>query len=220
MKVASHKECFHPQVRMKVFNSLLVAFLIVGAFTLAKGQSSRAVQKNSREVLQQEQLKKLMTKVGVDVVEISERSNQPQVYREVKIRWTDSSASSDTQTRPSVTAAEQKAAPVVSLVEDKKRSGTLPRHRSLELSPTQLFIAAVNEMNQLRWWSIIPDPRVVRAEFQTPSGELRSEDYYQSNFTLAVPFPDDPRITNLRFYKPVWTGSDFDLKLLAVVPVR
>lgn len=206
---------------MKLFYRLLVAFSILCAFTLVRGQSSPASQKNRREILQEERLKKLLTKVGVDVVEISAKNNQPQAHREVKIRWTDSTnVSSNSQARPSINAGEQKSPPVVSLVEDKKRSGTLPRQRSLELSETHLFIAAVDETNQLRWWSIISDPRVVRAEFPTSTGELRSENYSQSNFMLPVAFPDDPKITNLRFYKPIWTGSDFDLKLLAVVPVR
>jgi hypothetical protein len=202
---------------MKHFYRFFVLVSILCAFTLAQGQSSLAVQKNRRDIALEERLKKLMTKVGVNVDDVSPRSNQPQAYREVKIRWNDSS---DTKTKPSISAAQQRQAPVVSLVEDKKRSGTLPRNRSLELSPNQVFIAAVGAANQLRWWSIISDPRVVRAEFQASTGELRSQDYYQSNFTLAVAFPDDPQITNLRFYKPVWTGSDFDLKPLAVVPVR
>ena len=202
---------------MKVFYP--VALAILCAFTFVQGQSSAAVQKNSRETLQEERLKKLMNKVGVDVVGLSAKTNQPQAFREVKIRWNDStSTSSKTDGRPSISAAEQKLS--VSLVEDKKRSGTLPRRRSLELSPDQLFIAAVNEANQLRWWSIISDPRVVRAEFPSSTGEVRGENYYQSNFTLSVAFPDDPKITNLRFYKPIWTGSDFDLKLLAAVSVR
>lgn len=192
-----------------------VALAILCAFTVVQGQSSTAVQKNSRETLQ-EQLKKLMNKVGVDVVEPSANTNQPPAYREVKIRWNDSTSKSDG--RPSISATEQR--PSISLVEDKKRSGTLPRHRSLELSPNHLFIAAVNEANQLRWWSIISDPRIVRAEFQASTGDLRSENYYQSNFTVSVAFPDDPKITNLRIYKPIWTGSDFDLKPLAVVPIR
>lgn len=204
-----------------MFYRLLVAVSILSAFTLVQGQSSPASQKNRRETLQQEQLKKLLSKVGVDVVEVSAKNNQPQAYREVKVRWTDSAnVSSNTQARPSISAGEQKVSPVVSLVEDKKRSGALPRHRSLELSPTHLLIAAVDETNQLRSWSIISDPRVVRAEFPTSTGELRSENYYQSNFMLTVAFPDDPKITNLRFYKPIWTGSEFDLKLLAIVPVR
>jgi hypothetical protein len=202
---------------MKHFYRFFVFVSILCAFTLVQGQSPVAVQKNRRDTALEERLKKLMTKVGVNVGEGSVKGNQPQGYREVKVRWADSS---DTKSKPSVSAAQQRQAPVISLVEDKKRPGTLPRQRSLELSPNQVFVAGVGEGNQLRWWSIISDPRVVRAEFQASTGELRSQDYYQSNFTLAVPIPDDPKITNLRFYKPAWTGSDFDLTLLAVVPVR
>jgi len=206
---------------MKVFYRFVVLVSLLCAFTLVQGQSPVAVQKNRRNSALEERLKKLMTKVGVSVGDVSAKANQPQAYREVKIRWNDStSASSDSKTKPSISAAGQRQAPVVSLEEDKKRAGTLPRQRSFELSPNQVFVAAVGEANQLRWWSIISDPRVVRAEFQASTGELRSQDYYQSNFTQTVAIPDDPKITNLRFYKPVWTGSDFDLTLLAVVSVR
>jgi hypothetical protein len=200
---------------MKHFYRFFVPVSILCAFILAQGQSSVSVQKNRRDIAVEEQLKKLMSKVGVDVVEVNAKTNQPQAYREAKIRWNNSN-----ETKPSISKTEQKQAPVVSLVEDKKRSGTLPRHRSLQLSSNQVFIAAVGEANQLRWWSIISDPRIVRAEFQASTGELHGQDYYRSNFTLTVAFPDDPKITNLRFYKPIWTGSDFDLKLLAVVHVR
>jgi hypothetical protein len=183
-------------------------------------QSQRTpVEKNRRETVQQEQLRKLMSKVGVEVVEIAARTDQPATYRELKINWADS-AKSTTELK-SASNAEQQAPPQkVSIVEDKKRSGTLPRHRSLELSPTHIFIAAVDATDKLRWWSIMPDPRLVRGETQTPTGELRGENYYVSNVTLIVAFPDDPEIANLRFYHPVWNGTDYDLKPLAVVSTR
>ena len=160
-----------------------------------------------------------MSKVGVDVVEIAARNDQPATYRELKINWADSTKST-TELRSAVNSEQQTPPQNVSVIEDKKRSGTLPRHRSLELSSTHIFIAAVDATDKLRWWSIMPDPRLVRGETQTPSGELRGENYYVSNVTLVVAFPDDPEIANLRFYHPVWNGTDYDLKPLAVVPTR
>jgi len=160
-----------------------------------------------------------MSKVGVDVPEINVRTDQTQTYRELKIRWADS-AKSTTELRSANNSEEQTPTPSVSIIDDKKRSGTLPRQRSLELSSTQIFIAAVDATNKLRWWSIILDPRVVRAETQTPTGELRGENYYVSNVNFVVAFPDDPEIAQLRFYHPVWNGTDFDLKLLTAVPAR
>jgi hypothetical protein len=203
---------------MKTFFWLLLVFSILCSFTLVQSQRT-TVPQNRRETLQQEQLKKLMSKVGVDVLETTRaRTDQSQTYRELKIRWADSTKST-TELRPA-RAEQPTQAPSISILEDKKRSGTLPRHRSLELSPTHIFIAGVDVNNKLRWWSIMPDPRVVRSETQTPTGELRGEDYYVSNVTLMVAFPDDPEIANLRFYHPVWNGTDFDLKPLTTVPTR
>lgn len=198
--------------------TLGLAFLILCSFTLVQSQRT-PVEKNRRETVQQEQLKKLMSKVGVDVVEIAARTDQPATYRELKINWADSTKSTG-ELRSAVNSEQQTPPQKVSVVEDKKRSGTLPRHRSLELSPTHIFIAAVDATDKLRWWSVMPDPRLVRGETPTPTGELRGENYYLSNVTLVVAFPDDPEIANLRFYHPVWNGTDFDLKPLAVVPTR
>jgi len=189
------------------FLRLLLAFLLLCPLTL--GQDQR------RQIAQREQLRKLMSRVDVDVPETDARANQPQTYRELKIRWAD-----PTKSTTELKTEAQTQIPRVSIVEDKKRSGTLPRQRSLELAPTLMFVAAVDAANKLRWWSIMPDPRVVRAESQTATGELRSQDYYVSDVTLVVAFPDDPGISTLRFYHPVWNGTDFDLKLLTVVSTR
>ena len=203
---------------MKTYFRLLIAFLILCSFTLVQSQRT-PVEKNRRETLQQEQLKKLMSRVGISVVEIAARTDQTPAYRELKLNWTDPTKST-TEVRSAATSEQQTPSPRVSVVEDKKRSGTLPRHRSLELSAEHIFIAAVDATDKLRWWSIMPDPRLVRGETQTSAGELRGENYYVSNVTLVVAFPDDPEIANLRFYHPVWNGTDFDLKALAVVPTR
>jgi len=184
------------------FFRLLLAFLLLCPLTF--GQK-----------LQQQQLRKLMSGVDVDVPENDTRANQPQTYRELKLRWADSTKSSTT-----LRTEAQTQAPRVSVLEDKRRSGTLPRQRSLELAPTLMFVAAVDASNKLRWWSIMPDPRVVRSETQTATGELRRQDYYVSSVTLVVAFPDDPEIATLRFYHPVWNGTDFDLKPLSVVATR
>jgi hypothetical protein len=189
------------------FLRLLLAFLLLCPFAL--GQDQR------RQVVQREQLRKLMSRVDVDVPETDLRANQPQTYRELKIRWTDPSKSGT-----ALSSEAQTQAPRASIVEDKKYSGTLPRQRSLELAPTLMFVAAVDSTNKLRWWSIMPDPRIVRSETQTATGELRSQDYYLANVTLVVAFPDDPGIATLRFYHPVWNGTDFDLTPLSVVSTR
>ncbi|HKV37130.1 MAG TPA: hypothetical protein VJP89_22505 [Pyrinomonadaceae bacterium] len=168
--------------------------------------------------MQREQLQRLLSRVGVDVPAAEARAAKPQTYRELKIRLAETAKSNET--KPVLNTQEQMQAPSAAIVEDKRLAGALPRSRSLELSPTHIFVAAVDATNKLRWWSVMPDPRVVRSETQSPTGELRAEDYYVSNVTLVVAFPDDPDIANLRFYHPVWNGTDFDLKPLTNVPTR
>ena len=211
-------------ISMNTFPRLLLAVAVLGSLAWVQGQGM-AVQKNGRDSVQQGQLKKLMAKVGVEVPEADPRGDQrvtgrdqSQSYRELKIRLTDPTKSGEL--KPAFNTQEQLQAPSASIVEDKKRLGALPHSRSLELSPTQIFIAAVDATNKLRWWSIVPDPRVVRSETQSPTGGLRGEEYYATNVTFVVAFPDDPEIANLRFYHPVWNGTDFDLKPLTNVPTR
>lgn len=202
--------------------SLLSSFGLVQGHCESKDQQSLppsiSTQKTRREILQEAHLKALFAKVGVSVeVENGTRNNQPQTFREVKVRWasivSNSEASSSVSTQLELT-------PNISVLESKKRFGTLPRRRSLELSPTQVLIAAVDKKNQLRWWSIVADPRVVRSESQTSAGDLLSKNYYLSNTTLVVAFPDDPQIVDLRFYHLLWTGSEFSLTLMAIAPVQ
>jgi hypothetical protein len=175
-------------------------------------------QNQKRETVQREQLKKLMAKVAVDVDETGARVDQRSTYRELKIRWSDSTKSS-TELKPA-NLGSQTPAPTVAIVEDNKRSGTLPRQRSLELSQSHLLVAAVDATNKLRWWSLMPDPRLVRYETPTATGELRRQDFYVSNVTLVVAFPDDPEIATLRIYHPIWNGTEFDLQPLSIVPTR
>ena len=195
---------------MRTFSCLLLVFWLICPLMMAQNQK--------RETVQREQLKKLMAKVAVDVDETGARVEQRATYRELKIRWSDSTKS-NSELRPANLGA-QTPAPTVAIVEDNKRSGTLPRQRSLELSQSHLLVAAVDATNKLRWWSLMPDPRLVRYETPTATGELRRQDFYVSNVTLVVAFPDDPEIATLRIYHPIWNGTEFDLQPLSIVPTR
>src|ERR1044072_4528966 len=186
------------------FLRLLLAFLLLCPLTLGQNQK--------RQIMQREQLRMLMSSVGVEVPAVDAWTIQFSIYRQLKLNWADSAKSTG-----ELTPEAQTQAPKVPIAEDRKRRGTLPRQRSLELAPTLMFVAAVDASNKLRWWSSMPDPRVVRSETQTATGELRSQDYYLTDVTVIVAFPDDPEIATLRFYHPVWNGTNFDLKPLTIV---
>jgi hypothetical protein len=216
---------------MKILYGVPIALLLLCALSLVHAQregtgaqpkvTQTSNSKSRREIVQEEQLTRLLSKVGVGVDAGRAANDRQQTYREVKIRWTAATAE-QTDTANASSAVEGKQALTLSslILEEKTRPGTLPRQRSLELSSTQILIAAVDEKNQLRWWTIAPDPRIVRAETPTPAGDLRREDYQLPDPTLLVSFPDDPAIVSLRFYHPSWNGTEFDLQLLSATPVQ
>jgi hypothetical protein len=203
---------------MKTLYGALASLLLFCSLGPVRAQSQGV--KSSREMVQEEQLSKLLSRVGVSVSSLA-ATDQQQAYREMKIRWTgQASVQADAATASSVGDVKQGLTLGTLVLEEKTRPGTLPRQRSLELSPTQVLIAAVDENNQLRWWSIVPDPRIVRAETQTPGGELRSQDFYLADPTFVVAFPEDKAIVYLLFYHPSWNGTAFDLQPLAGMPVK
>jgi len=96
------------------------------------------------------------------------------------------------------------------------RGGALPRERSFELAPDRLFVAGVDETDAVRWWRLIVDPRLVRAEIGS-SAEMQSEVYYRGDAELVLECPDDPVLKQLRLYRPVWDGQEFQLELIGKV---
>jgi hypothetical protein len=114
---------------------------------------------------------------------------------------------------------ERSPAGILAIVDSMRRSGTLPRQRSVELSTNQLLVIAVDQNSELRWWTLLLDPRLVRAEVPGATGETGSENYYVMKVDFMVAYPDDPAIKELRFYHPVWTSEEFHLQLLSVLSI-
>jgi hypothetical protein len=68
-------------------------------------------------------------------------------------------------------------------------------------------------------WDLIPDPTIMRAELPGPTGELTGGAVPQATSDFLVALPDDPAVTELRFYRPRWTGAVFGLDLLGTAPL-
>ena len=99
------------------------------------------------------------------------------------------------------------------------RRGSLPKHRSVELASNQLLLITVGEGAQLRWWSTIPDPRILRAERPGPDGTLTGEVIFQKSIEFTVHIPDDSGAAELRLYHPRWTGEEFIPVLITTIPL-
>ncbi|MGA9773284.1 MAG: hypothetical protein WBV94_29915 [Blastocatellia bacterium] len=163
--------------------------------------------------MNRDRLSTLLSAVGVSV-EDSVLPAEVQSFQEMRIRWDVADAISQDM----VLSEQEPVNRVLTAIERKKRAQVLSRQRSLELSTNQLLVVAVNEKLQLRWWSLIPDPRIMRAETPDAGGTLSGQVLYRSKADFVIAFPDDETITELRIFHPHWTGSEFILEPLGAIP--
>jgi hypothetical protein len=129
--------------------------------------------------------------------------------RELQLRWT----------RPAAGRAAAQAEPVPVIFSQKTWSESVPEHRSPELSEDQIVVAAVDSSGALRSWSLIVDPRVLRSEAPAATGTLtgRVIELEQADFNVAI--PNDAAVKQLRLFKPVWDGKEFQLRQITVCDV-
>jgi hypothetical protein len=108
-----------------------------------------------------------------------------------------------------------------SVIKHRHITARPPKQRNPELSSDQLLVVAFDAKEKEIARIIIPDPRLIRAETFSLSGEIiTSREYYResTNFTLIL--PDNPSISNLKFYHPYWTGTEFILQFFGEVPLN
>jgi hypothetical protein len=174
------------------------------------------VQSSGREASTGEHLSRLLSPLGV-TVDISLLPAEVQSYQELSISW---SVPGGDFSQDGPLLRQEPATRVLAALESRKRSQPLRRDRSLELSTIQILVTAIDGKQTLRWWSLVADPRIMRAESANERGELSGTVLYRSKAEFTVAFPDDEAITELRLYHPNWTGAEFTLDLLGIIPVE
>jgi hypothetical protein len=108
----------------------------------------------------------------------------------------------------------------LSLKQVKTSDRGIARQRSLELSTTQILIVALNEKQQVLWWTLQTDPRILRLETADDAGRLSNPDLvYRNEADLLVSLPADETIKETRFYHPNWNGKDFSLELIGSLDI-
>lgn len=166
----------------------------------------------TRQELIAKQLRDLLTPVGVEVpADLQPRDDA--VTRQLTIRW-------QTSTPAKTGAAAEQASGDFAVTNSRVSVGALPRRRAVELAESEIFVAAVNETGALVWWQVMSDPRLVRAETVSSSGEVSGQALYRSAVDFLIGYPDDAAIKELRLYHPSWTGNQFRLTPLTVINVR
>ncbi len=213
---------------------LLVTALVMMFVTVAMTLSGRPLSAQSnkdastenfqnvraaREALTRNRLDELLTAVGVSVPENFSRETRAESFREIELAW---NADKQSISMPT-SSSEQRLNPlgrISSVAASRQRAGSMARQRALELSPEQLFVAAINAENELKWWTLLPDPRILRAETSSVDGQLQGQIIYRASAEFVVNFPNDQDIKELRLYFPGWTGEEFALELVGTIPAR
>jgi hypothetical protein len=128
--------------------------------------------------------------------------------REIQLRWN----------RP-VGRAATATEPAPSVISQKTWSADVAQQRSPELSETQIVVAAVDSSGALRSWNLIADPRILRVEAPGPNGALTGQVVELESADFNVAIPNDAAVRQLKLFKPVWDGKQFQLRQIAVCDV-
>jgi hypothetical protein len=136
--------------------------------------------------------------------------------RELRIRWTAGI--------PAVGATASTAAAgslhTLSLSGETRSRQQVRRQRRPEVSANDLVIVVQDAGARELDWRIVPNPRILRAEVpDTPGGPLTGRTFERQDTELLVAIPDTPDADRVLLYSPRWTGVEFELDLLAQLPL-
>ena len=101
------------------------------------------------------------------------------------------------------------------VIAQQRRAAAARHRRSPQLDGEVMLVTALDRNRQLRFWNIIPDPRVVHVELPQPGGELRGGTVRRESSHFLVVLPDDPSIAEVRFDVPRHDGEQTTLETLA-----
>ena len=199
------------------FLFLIFAIAIAASFPQEPAKKADPVtaqlREPDREAAIRNSLASLLASVGVRV-EASLPTISGPTYRALHVRWDSAAAGGPNH------LVKQSSPGALTLLSADRRPGSLPRERSLDLSPNQLLAIGIDEKQSLRWWKPMLDPRLVRAEVSNDKGELSSEELYLTKVEFWISIPDDPSIKEVRLYQPRWTGKEFQLEPVTALTVE
>ena len=136
------------------------------------------------------------------------RQVETSTVRELTIQWT---------TSPPLQGSQGKSVDAFALVRQRTTNAGLRRERQPELSADQIVVVVQNAAARDLDWRLTPNPRIVRAETPGADGRLSGQVLERASGELLVTIADVPGADRVRLYRPVWTGQEYSLELLAEV---
>jgi len=202
---------------------IVIALAVVINAYVAQIPNSPATNKNSisqahsaepdKDIRIRNKLAELLSGAGVHVGKALPVPDND-TYKELRVHWQSSGVPTQTS---SANLLRSSTSGVLTALTSKNKNGALPRDRSFELSTNQILVVGLDRNAELRWWRLLLDPRLVRSETPAATGELSGEEYYLTNVDFVINYPDDPEIRELRLYRPLWSGKNFQLELVSTL---
>jgi hypothetical protein len=218
---AYERQIWRELMKSKRFRFVLVAVALLSlifSYTVAAWQQDLSTTpvrpvELARDNMIKSELGSLLRSFGVVVGKTSPETAD---HKRLTVRWQSSTNGAKAM------RAEQHLAPgMLNLSNSATRAGAAPRPRNLELAATHMLVIAVDELQQLLWWNQFPDPRILRAEVPDANGQQHiGRTFYLTETEFAVAYPNNPATHELRFYHPLWTGTEFQLELIGSVSVK
>ena len=163
-----------------------------------------------------QQLSEILEPFKVQVTSSSLSTPENTGTRELRLRWTSGTAS----TTPDAPKPGPPPQGAFSVFRQQRYSEAPPRQRTLNLAPDRLLIAGVDSKGQLKSWTVMVDPRIVRSEGPGPDGTLTGQTLHMEQTEFFVSVPDDPAIVEVRLYEAQPDGRSFKLGQVGVVSLN
>ena len=109
---------------------------------------------------------------------------------------------------------------VVTIAARRVSDGHLAHHRSAELSPDELLVVAIDSAHEVRWFSTVSDPRVMRAESPDEAGRLSGSLVMVPHSTALLMVPYHPEIVSVGLYHRSTSGDQSKIELVGSVNLR
>jgi hypothetical protein len=145
--------------------------------------------------------------IAVEAPAVAARS-----WRELELSWSRPKGDVDAAT------GERPAERPLTIRRERVARAAPARPRALELAETQILVVATDTLRQLTWWTVVPDPRLFRAETVDDEGNLVDGGaLYRGAVGFRLEIPSDREIAQLEVYHPRWNGTEFELDPVAAV---
>ena len=92
-----------------------------------------------------------------------------------------------------------------------RSASVVPAMRSLDLHPDQWLCVAVDRQGNLLSWSLIHDPRILRAEEPGANGLLSGQRLVRSDADFLVSIANDASASAIRIFQPRAESGSFVL---------